>query len=66
MATKVVTLFFPFIHYADYWYYVYEAWIGQYEGIDSIYNLWNGVYVDENGVRHENDVRLMLSQYRAR
>lgn len=47
----------PFIHYADYWYYVYEAWIGQYEGIDSIYNLWNGVYVDENGVRHENDVR---------
>ena len=47
----------PIIHYADYWYYVYEAWIMQYEGIDSLYDLWNGVYVDEDGVRHENDVR---------
>ena len=47
----------PIIHYADYWYYVYEAWIMQYDGIQSIYDLWNGVYVDEDGVRHENDVR---------
>jgi hypothetical protein len=29
----------------------------QYDGIQSIYDLWNGVYVDEDGVRHENDVR---------
>lgn len=47
----------PFIHYADYWYYVYEAWIMQYDGIQSLYDLWNGTYVDENGVAHENDVR---------
>ena len=47
----------PFIHYADYWYYVYEAWIMQYEGVQSLYDLWNGVYVDEDGVKHEYDVR---------
>lgn len=47
----------PFIHYADYWYYVYEAWMMQYEGIQAMYDLWNGTYVDENGVRYENDVR---------
>lgn len=47
----------PFCHYADYWYYVYEAWIAQYEGEDAFYDIWNCVYTDENGVKHPNDVR---------
>lgn len=47
----------PFCHFADYWYYIYEAWIAQYEGIDQFYKTWNGIYTDENGVEHPNDVR---------
>jgi len=47
----------PFCHYADYWYYVYEAWIAQYEGEEAFYDIWNFVYTDENGVKHPNDVR---------
>ena len=47
----------PFCHYADYWYYIYEAWIAQYEGEETFIKNWNGIYVDENGVEHKNDVR---------
>lgn len=47
----------PIIHYAEYWYYIYEAWIAQYLGEDAFWKTWNGIYVDENGVEHENDVR---------
>ena len=47
----------PIIHYADYWYYIYEAWIAQYEGEDKFWKSWDGIYVDENGVEHPNDVR---------
>ena len=47
----------PFCHYADYWYYVYEAWIAQYEGEEAFYDIWNFVYTDENGVKYPNDVR---------
>ena len=47
----------PFVHYHDYWHYVYEGWIAQYEGEDKYYDIWNGIYTDENGVKHENDVR---------
>ena len=47
----------PFIQYADYWYYVYEAWIAQYEGKQAFYDIWNGIYTDEDGVKHKNDVR---------
>ena len=47
----------PFIHYAEYWEYLYMAWIIQYDGIQALYDSWNGVYTDENGVKHENDIR---------
>ena len=47
----------PFVHYAEYWYYIYEAWIAQYEGDETFIKNWNGIYVDENGVEHKNDVR---------
>lgn len=49
----------PIIHYAEYWYYLYEAWIAQYVGEDVFWKLWNGVYTDENGVEYENDVRVI-------
>ena len=47
----------PIIHYFDYWYYAYEAWIAQYLGEEAFWKTWNGIYVDENGVEHKNDVR---------
>lgn len=47
----------PIIHYAEYWYYVYEAWIAQYEGEEAFRDMWNAIYTDENGVKYENDVR---------
>ena len=47
----------PIIHYADYWYYIYEAWIAQYLGEEDFWKTWNAIYVDENGVEHANDVR---------
>ena len=49
----------PIIHYADYWYYIYEAWIAQYQGEETFWKNWNGIYVDENGVEYENDVRFV-------
>ena len=47
----------PFIHYFEYWAYLYEAWILQYDGVQAYNDLWKGIYTDENGVKHENDVR---------
>lgn len=47
----------PFIQYYEYWDYIYEAWIAQYLGEEAYWKAWNGIYVDENGVEHENDVR---------
>ena len=47
----------PFCHYADYWMDIYEAWIAQYMGEELFIKNWNGIYVDENGVEHKNDVR---------
>ena len=47
----------PFVHYAEYWYYVYEAWIAQYEGMDKFMKQWSGIYVDDEGNVYENDVR---------
>lgn len=49
----------PFIHYKDYWYYVYEAWIAQYEGVEVYNDIWNGIYTDENGTKHENNVGIV-------
>ena len=49
----------PIIHYFDYWYYLYEAWIAQYLGEDTFWKNWNAIYVDENGEEHENDVRFV-------
>ena len=49
----------PWIQYRDYWYYIYEAWVAQYEGIDVYTKIWQGIYTDENGVEHENDVRIV-------
>lgn len=49
----------PFIHYPEYWGYMFEAWTAQYEGLDAYYNIWKGIYTDENGVEHKNDVRFI-------
>ena len=47
----------PFIHYADYWHFIYEVWVAQYQG-ESIYNKnWDGIYVDGSGKEYANDVR---------
>ncbi len=52
----------PFMHCsnADYWNYALLPWFGQYSGTDGVMDLWNGVYVDEDGERHELDVRSQL------
>lgn len=47
----------PFVQYAEYWQDVYEAWIAQYLGEEAYWKTWNAIYVDENGVEHQNDVR---------
>lgn len=49
----------PFVHYKDYWYYIFESWVAQYEGLDAFYDIWNGVYTDSEGVKHANDVRIV-------
>ena len=49
----------PFVHFPGYWSYLYEAWVAQYEGMDTYYDIWNGIYTDENGVEHKNDVRMI-------
>lgn len=47
----------PFIHYAEYWHFIYESWIAQYLGEDAFWKTWNAIYVDKNGVEHADDVR---------
>lgn len=47
----------PFVYYPEYWDYMWEAWTAQYEGDENYMKIWKGIYVDENGVEHENDVR---------
>lgn len=49
----------PFIYYCDYWYYLHEAWVAQYDGLEIFHKNWNGIYVDENGVEHPNDYRII-------
>ena len=47
----------PIIHFAEYWRYIFEAWVAQYDGEDKYWKNLDGVYVDENGVEYPNDVR---------
>ncbi|MBQ6922652.1 MAG: extracellular solute-binding protein [Clostridia bacterium] len=49
----------PFIHYADYWKYMYEAWVAQYESISNYQDIWKGIYTDPAGEKHANDVRFI-------
>lgn len=49
----------PFVHYIGNWYYVFEAWVAQLDGVDNYYKNWKGIYVDENGVEYPNDVRIV-------
>lgn len=49
----------PIIHYAEYWKYLYEAWVAQYEGISNYQDIWKGIYTDSNGEKHSNDVRFI-------
>lgn len=49
----------PFVYYKDYWYYIFESWVAQYEGVDNYYDIRNGFYTDSNGEKHANDVRII-------
>ncbi len=52
----------PFMHCnnADYWNYGTLTWYGQYSGTDGVTNMWNTIYVDEDGEEHELDSRSYL------
>ncbi len=54
----------PFMHCsnADYWMYALLPWFGQYSGTDEVMNFWNATYVDEDGVKHQPDIRAMKSE----
>lgn len=49
----------PFIHYPEYWRYLYEVWVAQYEGLETYNNYLKGIYTDSENVKHYNDVRII-------
>ena len=49
----------PFIHFPEYWRYVYEVWMAQYDGVDAYFDKWTATYTDAEGARFADDVRAM-------
>ncbi len=39
----------PFVHYADYWEYVLNVFMAQYDGVDVYQKYWNGIWTDDKG-----------------
>ena len=49
----------PWVFSSDYWNYIIESWTAQYEGLDVYLKERVGIYTDEFGVEHPNDVRII-------
>lgn len=53
----------PFVHFMQYWRYITEAWMAQYDGIDAYFDKWSAGFTDENGVKTQRDIRAFTQQY---